>query len=102
MIFAAACDVRTGASISPRRGVQPVADRDPHQVVIRRVKVHVVDAMPVPVVGVQHRWILVRLPTELFRVNDPARVPSSCSSSPPTPRPHARAPRPATSPANTL
>ena len=46
--------MRAGAVVCPRRGVQAVADRDLHQLVVRRVVFDLVDAVTVPVVGVQN------------------------------------------------
>ena len=45
--------MRTRSVVGPRRGVQAVGDRRAHQLVVGRVVLHLVDAVPVPVVGVQ-------------------------------------------------
>ena len=68
MILAAARNVRTGAIVGPGRGVQPVADGDLHQLVVGRVIPHVVDPVPVSVVGEKDGRILVRAPAQLLRV----------------------------------
>ena len=45
--------VRARPVVGPRRGVQSVADRDPHQLVVGRVVLDLVDAVSVAVVGAQ-------------------------------------------------
>ena len=52
-------DVRAGAVVCPRRGVQAVADRDLHQLVVRGVVLDLVDAVAVAVVGAQDRLVAV-------------------------------------------
>ena len=48
-----------GPVVGPRRGVQAVADRDAHQLVVGGVVLDLVDAMAVAVVGVQDRPVAV-------------------------------------------
>ena len=52
-------DVRAGAVVCPRRGMQAVADRDLHQLVVGRVVLDFVDAVAVAVVGAQDRLVAV-------------------------------------------
>jgi hypothetical protein len=47
--------------VGPRRPGQPFADRDRHQPVPRGVEVDLVDAMPVPIMGLQPRLVAVGL-----------------------------------------
>ena len=51
--------MRARAVVCPRRGVQAVADRDRHQLVVRRVVLDLVDAVAVAVVGAQDRLVAV-------------------------------------------
>ena len=51
--------MRAGAVVCPRCGVQAVTDRDRHQFVVGRVVLDLVDAVPGPVVRVQHRPVAV-------------------------------------------
>ena len=48
-------DVRAGTVVRPGRRVQSVPDGDGHQLVVGGIELDLVDAVPVPVVGVQHR-----------------------------------------------
>ena len=51
------------ARFGPGRGMQAIADGSAHQLVVRRVEIHLIDATPKAVVGVQFRPVLVGLPT---------------------------------------
>ena len=61
-------DVRAGAVVCPRRGMQPVADRDLHQLVVGRVVLDFVDAVAVAVVGAQDRLVAVGELTPALRL----------------------------------
>ena len=77
-------DVRAGAVVGPWRGVQAVADRDRHQLVVGRVVLDLVDAVAVAVVGAQDRLVAVgqlapalrlRLPRERAEFGDLVEAP---------------------------
>jgi hypothetical protein len=79
-------DVRARAVVGPRRGVQAVADRDRHQLVVGRVVLDLVDAVAVAVVGAQDRLVAVGELAPALRLALPESAPSSVTSS----RPHSR------------
>ena len=58
-------DMRALARLAPRRGVQAVFDRDPHQLVIGGMKAHEIDAPAIAVVGVEIRRIAIGERAEL-------------------------------------
>ena len=60
--------VRAIGRIDPRRGVQSGADRDPHQLVVLRQILDLVDAVAVPIVRAEYRWVLVREATPQLRL----------------------------------
>ena len=68
-------DVRSGAVVPPRGGVQPAGHRDPHQLVPGRVELDLVDAMAVAVMGPQSRRVLVREPPVLLGLLTPGQPP---------------------------
>lgn len=70
--------------VRPRGTVQAVPDRDAHQFVIGRVVLHLVDAVPHPVMGLQHRPVAVGQLTPALRLTTAGDGPSSFTSS----RPH--------------
>ena len=58
-VLAARTTWAPGAVVGPRRGVQAVADRDLHQLVVGGVVLDLVDAVAVAVVGAQDRLVAV-------------------------------------------
>ena len=51
--------MRAGPVVGPRRGVQAMADRHFHQLVVGGVVFDFVDAVPIAVVGVQDRLVAI-------------------------------------------
>ena len=64
--------VRAGTPVGPRSGVDAVAHRDIHQLVIGRVVLDLVDPVAVAVIRVQHRRVDVGQPAPLQRLRTSA------------------------------
>ena len=52
-------DMGSRPVVGPGCGVQSVADRDAHEFVVSRVVLDLIDAMPVTVMGMQHRPVAI-------------------------------------------
>ena len=66
--------VRAGSRLPPRQRVQAVTDRDPHQLVPRRVDLDLVDALAEAVVGAEVRRVRVGLEAPVDRLLGPGQA----------------------------